>query len=296
MRHILKFILFAAFLLTWNSSSADTDIVCSATSTPPIVDGLGDDSSWQGAQPITTQDAVADIDHEIHCVHTGEQIFFKVRFPDADENREHKPLVWKADKQRYVVGSLREDTVVLKWNMEPLFTDISLSAEEAYKADIWYWKSVRTDHAGFADDKVQTYSAQPLDDGTRLLSKSGRRTYLLRQGDKGRSAYKIRSPAGYESERMSGYEYRRPQGSRADVRAKGHWSDGWWTVEFARKLRTGNADDVQLALGQRYQFGISRYEVACRPAQPELQVPLFGSGEMGETLVLILDGNQTAQQ
>ncbi len=296
MRYLFKIILISTLLFAWNSSWADVDVICAASSTPPVVDGVGDDSIWRGAQSITTGDAVADIDHEVRCVHTDEQIFFLVRFPDADENREHKPLVWNSDEQRYVVGSLREDTLVLKWNMEPLFTDISLSAEEIYKADIWYWKSARTDHAGFADDKSHIYSDLPLQSGRRMVSKSGRRFYLLRKGDEGRSAYKSRSPADFESERMSGYIFRAPEGSRADVRAKGHWSNGWWTVEFARDLATGNPDDVQLAVKQHYQFGISRYEIAGRPPQPETQIPLFGSGEVGDNLVLVLDDKQIAQQ
>lgn len=296
MRFSLKFILISTLLLTWNSSWANIDLICAASSASPVVDGVGDDSIWLGAQSISTHDAVADIDHEIRCVHTDEQIFFLVRFPDTDENREHKPLVWNSKEQRYVLGSTREDTLVLKWNMEPLFTDISLSADEVYKADIWYWKSVRTDHAGFADDKLHIYSDQPLQKGKRLFSKSGRRFYLLREGDAGRSAYKTLSPAVFESDRMTGYELRMPEGSRADVRAKGHWSNGWWTVEFARDLTTGNPDDVQIAAKQRYQFGISRYEIAGRAPQPEIEIPLFGSGEVGENLVLILADKQIAQQ
>jgi len=296
MRYSFKFILISALVFTWNSSWADRDVVCTGTTTSPVVDGVGDDSIWHQAQPISTRDAVAEIDHEILCVHTDEQIFILVRFPDANENREHKPLMWNSDEQRYVIGSLREDTIVLKWNMEPLFTDISLSADEVYRADIWYWKSVRTDHAGFADDKSHTYSDLPLQNGRRLVSKSGRRFYLLRKGDEGRSAYKSLSPAVFESEHMNSYEFRVPAGSRADVRAKGHWSNGWWTVEFARNLATGNPDDVQFAAKQRYQFGISRYEIAGRAPEPEIQVPLFGSGEVGENLVLILNDEHIAQQ
>ena len=169
--------------------------------------------------------------------------------------REHKTLVWNAAEKRYSIAAPREDTLVLKWNMEPLETDISLSSDENYRADIWYWKSVRTDHAGYADDKLQTYSDQPLPDGKRMVSKDGRRFYLKRQGDDGRSSYKAHSPAGYAGDRRSGYELRQPAGSRADVRARGQWSDGWWTVEFARKLETGNTDDVQLVGKRRILSG-----------------------------------------
>lgn len=289
MLRLIQIVLVTIIPLIWHPAQADLNLACMATSETPLVDGNSDDSIWQKTQSISTLDAVAGVDHEIRCAYNKEQIFIQVKFPDADENREHKPLAWNAEETRYIIDREREDTLVLKWNMEPFITDISLSADEVYKADVWYWKSVRTDHAGFADDKLHIYSDQPLKKGSRLLSKSGRRYYLQRKGDDGRSAYKSRLPAGFEEQRISGYEYRLPQGSRADVRAKGHWSNGWWTIEFARDLNTGNADDVQLITSRRYQLGVSRYEIAGRKPDLELQVPLFGSGEVGENIFLVFD-------
>jgi hypothetical protein len=204
--------------------------------------------------------------------------------------------MWNADENRYVIGPQREDTLVLKWNMEPLFTDISLSADAGYKADIWFWKAVRTDPTGFADDKSQTYSDQPMNKATPLLSKSDREFFLSRRGDAGRSAYQVVTPTEFAGEQRHGYTNRKPEGSRADVRAKGVWSNGWWTVEFARDLVTGNDDDVQFATTRRFQFGVSRYEVAGRRPDPSLQIPLYGSGEVGENLVLMFSREQIAQQ
>lgn len=291
MLRLIQIVLVSIIPFIWHSAEADIDLKCITSSNLPVVDGKGDDGIWKNTQSISTRDSVAEFDYEIQCAYSETQVFMLVKFPDADENREHKPLGWKADEARYIVDTQREDTLVLKWNMEPFITDISISADEAYKADVWCWKSVRTDHAGFADDKLHIYSDQPLKKSSRLLSKSGRRFYLRRKGDDGRSAYKSRSPAGFEEQRLSGYEYRLPQGSRADVHAKGHWSNGWWTIEFARDLKTGNADDVQLVTSRRYLLGVSRYEIAGRKADPELQVPLYGSGEIGENIFLVFDKN-----
>ncbi len=39
-----------------------------------------------------------------------------------------------------------------------------------------------------------------------------------------------------------------------DIQAKGNWLNGVWTVELARKLNTGNKDDVQFETGKDYFF------------------------------------------
>ena len=290
MHAVFRAAAAAALLVVSAGVAAEAELRCPQVSVSPTIDGRDSDAAWSAAKALTTRDVVADIEHTLRCVHDGERVFIVASFPDEDENRDHKPLVWDAAEERYRIGPEREDTLVLKWNMEPLFTDISLSADAPYRADIWYWKSVRTDHAGYADDKYQVYSEQPGKKATRLLSKSARRFYLTRHGDGGRSAYKAETPDRFMGERLPGYAGREPLGSRADVRALGHWADGRWTIEFGRKLNTGHDDDVQFVPQRRYLFGIARFEVAGRRPDPDLQIPLFGSGEVGESLVLILEG------
>ena len=82
------------------------------------------------------------------------------------------------------------------------------------------------------------------------------------------------------------YTSRQPNGSRADVRAKGEWRDGVWTVEFARKLVTNHSDDIQFDLDRVYRFGVSRYEIAGRKRNPKLEQPWFGAGEITGPLTL----------
>ncbi|MBF0383825.1 MAG: hypothetical protein HQL69_22645 [Magnetococcales bacterium] len=168
--------------------------------------------------------------------------------------------------------------------MEPV--DLSLSGDRPYTADIWYWKAARTDHAGYADDKIQTYSLYKQKKTKQLLSKSGRLFYLTRSGDSGKSAYATVFQDSYSGKRIPRFIFRTPEGSRADVRAKGHWKNGLWTIEYARKLKTGHKDDVAFNLNGEYQFGISIYEVAGRNREAHATKPLFGSGEINETLIL----------
>jgi len=176
--------------------------------------------------------------------------------------------------------------MVVKWSMELIPIDLSISGDDPYRADIWYWKAYRTDHAGYADDKHQIYSDISLPKGQRLFSKNGNTFYLLRKGDQGQAAYKGSTPIGYQKDKLPGYILRNPSGSRADVHAKGKWNNGFWSVEFSRKLVTGHDDDIALDVTQNYRFGVSHYEIAGRKTDPHIEIPKFGSGEISEHLVL----------
>lgn len=281
--------IWAAALLLGATTvdAANTDVVCALVDTAPQIDGDGSDPVWSRASRALTHDTVAKIDLQLSCVFTPEQIFFRVNFADESQNRAHKSLVWDPAVNRYRTGPKREDVFVFKWSMEPVQVDLTLSSEEPYRADVWYWKAYRTDPTGYADDKIQVYSAAASRNATKLISKSGRRFYLLRQGDAGTSAYRVKIFSEYAGNTVSKYEHREPTGSRADVLAKGTWDDERWTVEFARRLTTGNPDDIQLDPLRSYQFGVSRFEVAGQAPNVALEIPEFGSGEIGENLRLV---------
>ena len=252
----------------------------------PMIDGTDLDAAWQSAAPVVSRDLVAGIEVTLKAVYTADEVFVLVQFPDQTVNRSHKMLRWNDALQLYEIGPAREDTFVLKWSMEPDVVDLSLSSDRSYTADIWYWKANRTDHAGHADDKVQRYSLAEIPRAKRLLSKSGRLFYLTRSGDKGSPAYEVLVYGEHIGDQVPMYLYHMPQGSRADVRARGKWEDGIWTIEFGRRLITGHQDDVQFTRNQTHQFGISRFEIAGRRPDPNIDEPNFGSGEVGETLFL----------
>ncbi|MCB1744426.1 MAG: hypothetical protein KDK91_28920 [Gammaproteobacteria bacterium] len=268
---------------------ADQQMRCLHVSQPPAIDGVASESSWSRPKAVVTRDAVSAVDVELRCLYSSQAIFFLVSYADPDESREHKTMHWDPEQKRYRSGPEREDTFVFKWSMEPDPIDLSLAADHPYKADIWYWKALRTDPVGYADDKYQVYTNAPVGRATRLLSHSGRRFYLLRDGDDGEPAYEMLVHAEFERELMSRYTHRKPTLSRADVRAKGLWQDGRWTIELGRALRTAHHDDVQFEPGRRYQFGISRHEIAGRKSDATLRTPDFGAGEVGESLTLVFD-------
>jgi hypothetical protein len=263
-------------------------IVAQKVDEPPVIDGEPSDAVWDEAEAIVTHDKVADIDITLKAVWTDKEIFFLVSFPDADESRTHKSWVWDKEMEIYKMGPDREDVFVFKWNMEEQPVDLSIYADNPYRADIWFWKANRTDPRGFADDKMHILSPFYMEDAAKLTSKSGKTMYLLRKGDEGKSVYKTDlPPPEYETDAIPRFSFRTPTGSRADVRAKGVWREGRWTIEFGRALTTGNGDDIPFDTTKSYWFGVSRYEIGARKPNPDILQPLYGSGDVGEELRLV---------
>jgi hypothetical protein len=267
------------------SFSAQT-VVASKAFERPIIDGSGDDPSWKKAQAVITHDKLSNIDVALKAVYTDNEIFFLVTFPDPNESRIHKAWVWDENQKMYRIGPDREDCFVFKWNMELKPKDLSVYADVPYVADIWFWKACRTDPAGFADDKIQRLSLSKLPRSIRMPDKSGKMLYLQRIGDQGTPAYKNTLYIEYNGDTLPNFKTQNPKGSRADIRAKGSWSNGKWTIEFGRKLNSGHEDDIQFSPGKRYQFGISRNEIGGKKPDPNLAQPLYGAGDVSERLFL----------
>jgi len=285
-KSILSLSLSLLFCTATLPSFAEQTLVAIQSTAPPVIDGIASDPAWENAQVLTTLDKSNGLPIMIKAVYTAADIFLLVSFPDPDESRTHKSWVWDKGRQFYTVGNDREDIFVFKWNMEPKPVDLSIRSDSPYRADIWYWKACRTDGVGYADDKSHVYSKTEDRNATKIVSRSGETMYLLRAGDEGESAYQINLISDYQGDIIPRYTLKQPTGSRGDVRARGVWQNGRWTVELARKLVTGNQDDIQFAPGKKYLFGVSRYEIAGREPNAKLSEPLYGTGDVNEILWL----------
>lgn len=288
MRLFFSCFIVLVTLLPASAVFALQSLLAVKVETAATIDGRANEDFWQRAGTVTVHDVTADIDIELKAVHDGVTLYLLAEYPDADESRLHRALVWKPELNRYQNGPAREDSLILKWGMSGSESGLTLKEDRPYRADIWYWKAHRTDHAGYADDKIQYYTTTRDNKSLLLLSDSGKVFYLMRSGDQGVPAYKPKLQAAYSENLVPKYDLQTPSGSRADIRAKGVWQDGRWVIEFARKLKTGQADDLQMELGGAYRFGVSRYEIAgLQPESEEVSdVPLFGTGEVGEIVQL----------
>lgn len=280
--------VFCSFLALGSPSVArcETRLTAVKTEKIPVIDGYDKELAWENAPEVITRDTIAGIDVAIKAVFTEKEIFFRVRFPDPDESRLHKAWVWNQESKMYESGPLREDCFVFKWAMDWGTTNLSIESNENYTADIWFWKANRTDPAGFADDKYQLFSSNGISGANKVVTRSGKQMFLKRKGDAGNPAYGNSILLDYAGETLPQFVPQTPTGSRADIRAKGVWSNGEWCLEFGRKLVTGNADDVQFEPGKEYLFGISRYEIAGRKPEANSSQPLFGTGDVSEKLIL----------
>jgi len=225
----------------------------------------------------------------IKSCYTADKIFFLVTFNDKDESREHKAWEWNKKEEIYTMNNSREDVFTLKWNMENKPVDLSVYSESPYVSDIWFWKAERTDPVGYADDKIDILSSEKLPKATELQSKSGKTMFLLRESDKGKTCFETVMPTDYKGDKISQFKHRNPEGSCADISAKGVWSNGKWTIEFSRNLHTGNDDDVQFDITKKYQFGVSRYEISGRKPEAELSQPLYGCGDIYNNITLVFE-------
>lgn len=267
------------------AQAAPRELTAAWTAAPPLID-QPDSPLWSGASPIVVRDVVAKIDITLKALHDGENVYIQASFPDPSENRMHRLLRWDPAKRAYRDGPEREDVLVLKWNMSSHPSGLTLHEDAPYVADIWFWKAYRSDHSGHADDKVEIYSINPDPYAKAMLSDNGRVFYLTRKGDEGQDPAEVILYPDFAGERVPKFKLGLPSGSRGDIRAKGYWKDGRWTVTFARTLATGHMDDVALTLDGAHAFGVSRYEIAGRAPEQDAEDPLYGCGEVGEIIVL----------
>jgi len=269
-------------------SPVDLKLLCAAVDEAPVIDGTAGEPVWSGAKRITTLDFSSQRTITICTVHTDEMIFFLVTFPDVSPSTTHKSFGWDQQAGIYKPSNDREDIFVFKWSMQGLDADLTLRGYRPHRADVWFWKACRTNPVGYADDKWQAYSSRKEGDSSKEITHSSGTgpMYLLRSGDKGQSAYKEKIALDYQGSFAPRFFNRQPSASRADVSARGCWRDGIWTVEFARKLNTGHDDDVGFAVGGKYLFIVSCYEMSGDTVHAEWSQPLYRTGDGFDRIVL----------
>ncbi len=155
------------------------------------------------------------------------------------------------------------------------------------KGDLWHWKASRSNPLGMFDDEwidhtiVESYdyisreAAFHPDFGGEIATENvdGSRAspeyyepssvdqedteHLFQEEIENGEAVKVNGANILAGATAPGYILHRPSGSRGDIEARGVWMDGRWNVEFKRKLKTGNEDDVQFDTAHTYRFGIA---------------------------------------
>jgi DMSO reductase family type II enzyme heme b subunit len=225
----------------------------------PMVDGdlkeWGDDG-WT-AIPVAPaveddpQNTTGRLEVRLKAAVAGDTLFIAARWPDDTPDTEYKPWLWQRNK--YVRGKERDDMFAVRFHMSGTY-DTCMLTDKTYTVDVWLWSAGRSNARGYADDMTHLVTTEQQDEAAEHEFKPGRMVYIRKQRDAGTPIYVYTRPERdkFKGERLPGVAYDEPpSGSVADVQAKGTWRNGHWHLEMARRLDTGQADDVILKAGTR---------------------------------------------
>lgn len=236
------------------------------------------------------------LDLEVKSVHTKDMVFLRYSWPDQEKSMGKKQWsmkngTWtakKADEDR--LGVVFEINRVNKFatkgcavfchNQSKNPKEWHFSVDTAKeKADLWHWKAVRSNPAGFTEDGyVTTNPKQKPEEGRKRDGGEGKakgnktedKTKPAYMQDPGKKTSVPGSLLTTEAVKITDYSTFKDgdvipgymvnpawSGSFADIKTIGVWENGRWTVFMSRKLDTGNEDDVQFNPRKKYPFGVA---------------------------------------
>lgn len=234
-------------------------------SKPPVLDGDGQDWSEIEAtivplKNIHPESSIATRDVAVSAGTFGGYIHFYLVWDDSTHDISHKSWVWDKAKKKYVRGSDREDRMAMQFEISGDYTTNWFSGNE-FHADMWHWKSSRSNPLRVVHDKSTQISKGKLPRAYTQTSDSGETVYLTRPSDSGDRLYISKRYHAYQGDRLPKYDMAKSaQGSVADVEAFGYWNDGKWHLELRRAMDTGHADDVVFKTGMSVKAGIAIFD------------------------------------
>jgi hypothetical protein len=195
----------------------------------------------------------------IAALWSPERLWILARWPDLNKNDQHHPWLWSKETQAYVEGPEVEDALSLAFAKEGRMGDCMLGGAEA-AVDLWTWGAGRTDSSGYAEDATMTLGFRQLPRANSFQARNGRTVWIRREPDAGVRPYQTQVAGTYAGDLVPRYRTGLPSGSMADVRARGSWSEGVWTVEFSRRLSTGDPADAVFAPGRETFFSVAVFD------------------------------------
>lgn len=263
------------------SAPADADLVAIRTSSPVSINDA-DADVWADAPEFTqtaTGGEFGKVKITLQAMHDGEFIYIRAGWDDATKSDEKG--VWLFDAGEWSKQGGNEDRLAFAFNVSsksfdtrgcgPLCHDPMHTESEEAIVDVWHWKAARGGQNGYCDDQYFGHDKRHSDDGDSAYEKninddrSGPKYSTgTNLGDGGITfTGNVEIGEGYkamEGEKQPGYVVVEPTGSRADISAMGHYSDGRWTVILKRKLNTGDATDAVFTPGKAIGFAVALFD------------------------------------
>jgi hypothetical protein len=239
------------------------------TAQPAALDGRANDTVWRQAKAVTVvakgvmpKTLGTAVQVSLRAAYTDTHLYLLATWDDpTQDDKSHRTWKWDAEKKAYVEDTDREDMFGVAFEHTGEFTADMLAPVEAVW-DVWHWKAFRTNPQGYSMDKTHRYSkSQPAGRANKHTARDQTDIWIARPEDGGDTVEKSQpAPSEFSGERVPRYLPGTPSGSAADVQAKGAWADGKWTVEFARKLATGQPDDTAFSASGAYRMGVSVHD------------------------------------
>lgn len=224
-----------------------------------VLDGqIGD---WDGIEAISVPlagrggvDAV-----ELRAAVKNGRIYVLAVWDDSSENILHKPYRWNEAAGKYKKDKQKEDRFALTFKMSGKFSANKIDGTP-FEADVWHWKASRSNPAGIAHDKFWKVSKKPFKKSKEWPTPDGGVVYLARKSDQGSRLYKPFKYNTKQEDLMPRYDVNlKPEGSIADIKAKGVWREGRWYLELSRALDTGHADDAVINPSGTIEFAVAAF-------------------------------------
>lgn len=267
--------MIAFCILITTNTLAQQVIPVKKLSSRPVIDGsIGD---WKNVAPINIslkgKSNIGRVTFKAGVF--GDEVYFMAQWKDPTESTLHRPHVWDSKKKKYVGGKQREDRFALQFAMEGDYSADWLSGK-TFKADMWHWKANRSNPVGLAHDKMTIISRQASRKAFQIKDKNGKFIYIRRPSDTGEKIYKSRRYSKKEKDVMPKYVLNKDaSGSIADIKAKGVWKNGMWTLELKRKLNTSHGDDAVFRIGKKIKGAIAVYDASCNDCHDVSQTLVF---------------------
>jgi hypothetical protein len=229
--------------------------------TAPVVDGQLADPAWQGAPwfSVGVAGASGNLTLTAAALWSPDRFWIFVRWPDRSQDDLHHPWVWSQRERAYFVGPQVEDALSLSFAREGRMGECMLAGAEAV-TDLWTWRAGRTDFSGHAEDATMTLSFQQQLRANSFQARNGSVLWVRIEPDAGSRPYQTQIAGAYAGDLIPRYSASVPSGSMADVTAKGAWKEGFWTVEFSRRLSTGDPADAVFGPGSETSFSIAVFD------------------------------------
>lgn len=180
---------------------------------------------------------------------------------DESADTLYKP--WHNMGKRWSKGRKKDDMFAVRFELNGTLAACMLSGQN-YDVDVWRWTAGRSNPSGYADDMIHKFTTQFREKASEYHH-DGHTVYISTNIDSGSRGWSYtKKPKSSQTRVVPGIAYETPQGSLADVSAKGVWKDGYWTLELSRPLKTADKDDVVFQPGSKTSIQFAFFNAGYR--------------------------------